>query len=70
MEQSKIELVTDGLAAMKEAIQFSGLSRSKIYNLMENGELAYVKIGRARRIPRRALVELAAANLRGGWRHE
>ena len=27
------------------------LSRSTVYNLMERGELAYVKIGRARRIP-------------------
>jgi excisionase family DNA binding protein len=70
MKQSDIDLVADGLAAMREAIQFTGVSRSTIYQLMESGHLAYVKIGRARRIPRRALVELAAGNLRGGWRHE
>jgi hypothetical protein len=31
--------------------------------------VAIPKIGRARRIPRRALVELAASNLRRGWRN-
>ncbi len=64
------ELVADGLVRVAEAQEFSGLSRSKLYELMEAGDLAYVKIGRARRIPRRALIELAARNLTGGWRAE
>ncbi|HXQ20086.1 MAG TPA: helix-turn-helix domain-containing protein [Candidatus Acidoferrales bacterium] len=63
-------MVQDGLAGVREAAQFLGLSRSTIYALMESGELSYVKIGRARRIPRRALVELAAENVHGGWRRE
>lgn len=33
------------------AAKHLALSRSMLYNLMERGALAYVKIGRARRIP-------------------
>jgi excisionase family DNA binding protein len=40
-----------------------------MYALMENGQLAYVKIGRSRRVPKRALLELLAGNLRGGWKN-
>ena len=70
---SKDDLVEDGLLNVRDAGAFlGGLSRSAVYNLMATGELAYVKIGRARRIPKRALIELAAANLRKGllseWR--
>ncbi len=64
------ELVKDGLVDVREAMRFTGLSRSSIYMLMENGSLPYVTLGRARRIPRNAWVELAASNLRGGWANE
>jgi excisionase family DNA binding protein len=30
-----------------------------VYQLMERGQLAFVRIGRSRRIPRQALVDLA-----------
>ena len=40
-----------------------GLGRAKLYKMMEQGELAYVKIGRARRIPRGALVDVAVSGL-------
>ncbi len=59
-------LVADGLMTVKEAAEFLRLSRSSVYALMDHGELAFVKLGRRRRIPRRALVELAASGLRGG----
>lgn len=62
-----VELVQEGLMTVAEAGRFTGLSRSSLYSLMEEGKLVYAKIGRARRIPRRALVELAASSLRGGW---
>lgn len=65
--EADLEIVRDGLSDIKAATEFTGLSRSMLYSLMEQGRLRYVKIGRARRIPRRALVELAAKNLRGGW---
>lgn len=62
-----IALFDDGLITVPEASKFLGLSRSQVYCLMETGQLVYVKLGRSRRIPKRALVDLAQANLRGGW---
>ena len=62
------ELVADGLLTVRECAEFLHLSRSKIYELMDAGELCFVKLGRSRRIPRRAVIELAARQLRGGWR--
>ncbi len=61
-------LVEDGLVTVSEAAAFLRLSRSNLYVLMERGELAFVKLGRSRRIPRRAVVALAARGLRGGVR--
>ncbi len=57
------ELVADGLVTVREAAQWLGLGRAKLYQMMERGELAYVKIGRARRIPRGALVDVAVRGL-------
>jgi excisionase family DNA binding protein len=59
-------LVEDGLVTVSEAAGFLRLSRSTLYTMMDSGEIAYVKIHRARRIPKRALIELAARELRGG----
>lgn len=53
------DLLTDGLLNVREAAEFLRMGRSTIYELMDAGRLGYVKIGRARRIPKRALVELA-----------
>lgn len=61
------EIVQDGMLTVEKACEWLGLSRAKVYQLMERGQLPYVKIGRARRIPKRALIEFAAANMRGGW---
>jgi excisionase family DNA binding protein len=63
MASKGTDLVIDGLARIAEAVTFLGLSRSKLYELMDCGDLPYVRLGRSRRIPRRALVELAARNL-------
>ena len=62
------ELVADGLLTVRETAAFLHLSRSKIYELMDAGELCFAKLGRSRRIPRRAVIELAARQLRGGTR--
>lgn len=60
-------IVKEGLIDVLEASAFLGLSRTSLYDLMDRGELRYVKIGRSRRIPRIALVELAAKSMRGGF---
>jgi excisionase family DNA binding protein len=64
-DQRKAELILDGLDRIKQAAQFLGISRSQTYLLMDAGELPFVKIGRSRRIPHRALIEFAARNLTG-----
>ncbi len=66
--RDRADLVADGLVTVQEAAQFLSISRSKLYELMDNGELTFVKLGRSRRIPRRTLVDLAASGLQGGWR--
>jgi excisionase family DNA binding protein len=58
--------VADGLMTVPEAARFLSISRSKLYVMMDEGDLRFVKIGRSRRIPRRAVVDLAARGLRGG----
>lgn len=64
------EVVADGLMSVADTARFLSVSRSMLYEFMESGRLVYVKLGRARRIPRRAVVALAAANLCGGWKQE
>lgn len=60
------ELLVDGLLSVTEAGRFLSCSRSYLYDRMDAGELQFVRLGRARRIPRRAVVEFAAARLTGG----
>lgn len=55
------------LLTVADAAALLGLSRSTVYQLMESGRLAYVRIGRARRIPRGSLLELTTRNRKGGW---
>jgi excisionase family DNA binding protein len=48
-----------------EASRFTGIGRTKLYELMDKGHLPYAKIGASRRIPKVALVKLLAASLKG-----
>jgi excisionase family DNA binding protein len=57
------KMVEDGLVTVKQASEFLNISIAGVYAAMGRGELAYVKLGRSRRVPRRALAELAAKNL-------
>jgi excisionase family DNA binding protein len=57
------ELVAAGLVTVREAASFMGISVAGLYALMARGALPFVKIGRSRRVPRRALIELAARNI-------
>lgn len=40
----------DGLQTVQAVARFLSLSRSKVYQLMERGDLPYVKIGKSRRL--------------------
>ncbi len=56
-------LVAEGLATVDEAARFLSLGRSKLYGLMDAGELPHCKIGRSRRIPWQAVRKLAEGAL-------
>jgi excisionase family DNA binding protein len=56
-------LVRDGLDRVADVARFLKLSRSTVYHLMDTGVLPSVKIGRSRRIPHRAVLELANRHL-------
>ncbi len=60
-----VDIVSEGLLTVLQAATFLSVSRSKLYEMMDSGELCYVKVGRCRRVPRRAAVELAARCLHG-----
>lgn len=60
------EVLADGALSVGQATKFSGIGRSELYKRMGEGTLPFVKIGKRRLIPRRALVELLAANVVGG----
>ena len=56
------ELCADGCLTIAGAVEFSGLGRSKLYELMDAGVLPYV-LDCKRLIPRRALVSYLAERL-------
>jgi excisionase family DNA binding protein len=63
MTEISNQLLDDGLERVSDAARFLGVSRSLIYKLMNAGVLPSAKIGNSRRIPIRAVRELAAASL-------
>lgn len=65
MTDPRIEMVADGLLTVTEAEELTGLGRSTLYECMDRGELPYLKFGRARRIPRNALLAFMAAHYVG-----
>ena len=60
------ELAADGLMTVEAARRFLGVSRSTLYKLMGDGTVPYVQLRGVRRIPKAALVDLIAANMRTG----
>lgn len=60
------ELAADGLMTVEAARRFLGVSRSTLYKLMSDGVVPYVQLRGVRRIPKAALVDLIAANMRSG----
>jgi excisionase family DNA binding protein len=57
------KVVEGGFQKIPEAASFLGISRSKLYQLLDQGALAYAKFGRSRRIPRQALLDYAQRQL-------
>jgi len=51
-----------GLQPVSKVARFLSLSRSKVYSLMEAGELPYVKLGKSRRVRWADVLELVARN--------
>lgn len=66
MNEQIQRLLEEGLFRMGEAVSFSGIKRSTLYKHMDDGALQYVKLGRARLIPKQALIEFVAQYLQGG----
>jgi excisionase family DNA binding protein len=52
------DLITDGLMRVPEAARFLAVSRSKLYSLMDSGDLIFVKFGKSRRIAKTELLKL------------
>ena len=51
------------LLTVSQAADYLSLGRSLVYTLVMRGEIASIKIGRARRIPTAALDQFVAARL-------
>ncbi len=56
----RAELFADGAVTVAEAVRFSGIGRTQLYDLMTAGRLPFTKVGSRRLIPRRGLVDLLA----------
>ena len=63
-EESRLDLMEEGLVSVRKGGEFLGYGHTKMYQLMDSGALPYVHFGKSRRIPVRALKELAAQDLR------
>ena len=63
LERLESGVIDDGFVDVRFAARFLGVSRSKVYAMMDQKELRYAKFGRSRRVPRRALLELAERSL-------
>lgn len=60
-------LLAEGLLNMRQAVEFTGLSRSTLWRMMSAGDIAFLhdpKL-RVRLIPKRALMDWAQARLHG-----
>lgn len=62
----RLALVAEGRLTIAETSTFLRVSRATVYNLMDRGELPFVEVGRARRIPKRSVLQFAAQALEGG----
>lgn len=57
------DLLSDGLARVADAARFLGVSKSFVYALIRSGALSSIKLGTSRRVPIRAVRDLARNNI-------
>ena len=57
---------TDGMMAVKNAVEFTRLSRAELYAAMARGELKYHQYGRRRLIAKKDLVAWLESKLTAG----
>ncbi len=50
------------LHSVREVANYLAISRSKVYQLMDSGELAFVKLGKSRRIRWNDVLQLVERN--------
>lgn len=50
----------DGLLSISEVADFCRVSTREVYRLMESHEMPWTKVGRCRKVPRRALLRWLA----------
>jgi len=63
MDELALDLVREGAVTIKEAVHISGFGKTFLYEAMKRGDLPYIKIGSARRIPRKGLAMWLASGL-------
>ena len=64
-EVSADDVFGSGCMGVPEAVVFTGLGRSELYEMMSRGELVFTKIGRRRLVPKKALIEMLRQGLVG-----
>ena len=57
-----MEMPFDRLCPIGEVARYLSLSRSKVYQMMDAGELPYVKLGKSRRVRWPEVLELVEQN--------
>jgi excisionase family DNA binding protein len=63
-----VDELDQGLLTVVEAARVLHVGRTTVYGLMERGQLQFVRIGRARRIPKAAIRDFIKRNLKGAWK--
>lgn len=53
-----MDRLRDGLLTIEEACEFARISRSRLYELMQGGQLVFLKLGKSRRVPKASLIDL------------
>ncbi len=59
-------LFMDGAMSVADAVTFSGIGRTTLYELMRAGRLPSISLGRKRLVPKAALVQLLVDIAIGG----